>query len=77
MNIYTNELGHMTKMAAMPVYGKKNPLSIFFSRTNGQMDLELGILHQVPDYYQDCSKNDLGLTLTFLGQRQISENASA
>ena len=22
MNINTNELGHMTKMAAMPIYGK-------------------------------------------------------
>ena len=24
MKIYINELGHMTKMAAMPIYGKKN-----------------------------------------------------
>ena len=23
MKIYTNELGHMTNMAAMPIYGKK------------------------------------------------------
>ena len=23
MKIYTNELGYMTKMAAMPIYGKK------------------------------------------------------
>ena len=23
MKIYTNELGHMTKMVAMPIYGKK------------------------------------------------------
>ena len=22
MKIYTNEMGHMTKMAAMPIYGK-------------------------------------------------------
>ena len=22
MNIYTNELGHMTNMGAMPIYGK-------------------------------------------------------
>ena len=22
MNVYTNELGHMTSMAAMPIYGK-------------------------------------------------------
>ena len=28
MKIFTNELGHMTNMAAMPIYGKilKNPL---------------------------------------------------
>ena len=24
MKIYTNELGHMTNMATMPVYGKKS-----------------------------------------------------
>ena len=24
MKIYINEVGHMTKVAAMPVYGKKN-----------------------------------------------------
>ena len=33
MNIYINELGHITKMAAMPIY--KKTLKIFFSRTNG------------------------------------------
>ena len=30
--IYTKYFGHMTKMAAMPIYGK-NPLKVFFSRT--------------------------------------------
>ena len=30
--VYTNGPGHMTKMAAMPIYGK-NPSKIFFSRT--------------------------------------------
>ena len=39
MKIYTNELGHMTNMAAMPIYGKK----IFFSRTNRPMTLKLGM----------------------------------
>ena len=24
MKIFTNELGHMTKIASMPIYGKKN-----------------------------------------------------
>ena len=36
MKIYINALGHMTKMAAMPLYGKKT-LKTFFSRTNGLM----------------------------------------
>ena len=30
----SRHLGHMTKMAATPIYGK-NPLKIFFSRTDG------------------------------------------
>ena len=42
MNIYINELGHITKMAAMPIYGKKT-LKIFFSRTNGLMALKHGM----------------------------------
>ena len=35
-------LGHMTKMAAMPIYGK-NPSKIFFSRTKRPMTLKLGV----------------------------------
>ena len=31
-NVYINNPGHMTKMAAMPIYGK-NPSKIFFSGT--------------------------------------------
>ena len=38
MKIYTNELGHMTNMAAMPIYGK-NLKKIFFFRTNRPMTL--------------------------------------
>ena len=41
MKTCINELGHMTKMAAMPIYGKKT-LKIFFSRTNGLMALNMG-----------------------------------
>ena len=40
--VYINGLGHMTKMAAMPIYGKK-PLKIFFSRTRSPMILKLGM----------------------------------
>ena len=34
MKIYRHDAGHMTKMAAMPLYGK-NPSKIFFSGTDG------------------------------------------
>ena len=33
MIIYTNDLGHMTNMATMPIYGK-NRKKNFFSRSN-------------------------------------------
>ena len=40
--IYAKYFGHMTKMAATPIYGK-NPLKIFFSRTGRLMTLGLGM----------------------------------
>ena len=39
--VYMNGIGHMTKMAAMPIYGKN--LKIFFSRTRSLMILKLGM----------------------------------
>ena len=41
MKTYTNELGHMTNMATMPIYGKN--LKKIFSRTNSLMILKLGM----------------------------------
>ena len=38
----SRHLGHMTKMAAMPIYGK-NPSKIFFSRTGGLIFTKLGM----------------------------------
>ena len=38
------DLGHMTKMATTPLYGK-NALKIFFSGTKGPMTLGLGMQH--------------------------------
>ena len=35
--MYINDPGHMTKMAAMPIYGK-NPSKIFFSGTGGPIE---------------------------------------
>ena len=40
--VYINYLGHMTKMAAMPMYGK-NPSKIFFSRTGEPIFMKLGM----------------------------------
>ena len=40
--VYINGPGHMTKMAAMPIYGK-NPSKIFFSRTGGLIFTKLGM----------------------------------
>ena len=47
----SNGYGHMTKMAAMPIYGK-NLKNIFFSRTKRPLTLNLGIQHCVLKYYQ-------------------------
>ena len=38
----SQHLGHMTKMAATPIYGK-NPSKIFFSRTGRRISTKLGM----------------------------------
>ena len=53
----------MTKMAAMPGYGKN--FNFFFSRTKRLMTLKLGMKHWVLEYYQICSNGDAELTLTY------------
>ena len=42
MKIYQHDAGHMTKMAAMSIYGK-NPSKIFFSVTSGPILMKLGM----------------------------------
>ena len=42
VKIYANCYGHMTKMAAMPIYGK-NYLNVFFSGTKTPMALGLTV----------------------------------
>ena len=65
--VYINGPGHMTKMAAMPIYGK-NPSKIFFSRTGGPekvktvdfsetieaCDLKVGRYRQLIDFMKVC-----------------------
>ena len=48
--MFINNPGHMTKMAAMPIYGK-NPSKFFFSGTTGPISTKLGMKHWGLEYY--------------------------
>ena len=61
--IYAKHFGHLTKMAAMPIYGK-NPLKIFFADDLGTWYVALEMWG-----YQVCSNDDPKLTLTYLTSR--------
>ena len=63
--VCSNGSGHMTKMAATPIY-VKNPFKIFFPRTRRLMTLGLSMYHWGCYAYQVCSNNDPRLTLTCL-----------
>ena len=60
-------VGHMTKMAAMPIYGN-NPSKIF-SRTGGPISTKLGMYHRGLQPIIVCSNDDPGLTLTYFTAR--------
>ena len=66
--VCSNSPGHMTKMAAMPIYGK-NLKEIFLSGTKRLMTLKLSMHHRVLEYYQVCSNDDPGLTLIYFTAR--------
>ena len=53
----------MTKMAAMPIYGK-NPLTIFFSETNRLISRKLGVKHRWLKYSNVYINHDPVMTLT-------------
>ena len=56
--MYINNPGHMTKMAAMPIYGK-NPSKI--SGTGGPISTKLGMKHRWLKHYN----HDSVMTLTY------------
>ena len=58
----------MTKMAAMPIYGKNLKKSSSLEPKK-PMTLKLGMQHQVHEYYQVGSNDDPGLTLTYFTAR--------
>ena len=72
MKISKLDPGHMTKMAAMPIYGK-NLSKIFFSRTGGPIFTKLGMKHwgllAIIVYIND----DPGVTLTYFMARSNLE----
>ena len=66
--MYINNLGHMTKMVAMPIYGK-NPSKIFFSETNRLISRKLGVKHRWLKYSNVYINHDPWMTLTkFMGR---------
>ena len=67
MEICSNGPGHMTNMATMPIYGKN--IEKIFSGTKQPMTLKVGMQHQVLEYYQVYSNDDLGLTVTYFTAR--------
>ena len=62
----SNGHGHVTKMAAMPIYGK-NSLK-FFSKNSRPITFALGIQHQRCGPYNG-SNDDPGLTLTYFTEK--------
>ena len=60
--MYINNLGHMTKMAAMHIYGK-NPSKIF-SETKRQISMKHGVKHPWLKYYIVYINHDPLMNLT-------------
>ena len=65
--MYTNNKGHMTKMATMPIYGK-NPSKIF-SETNRLISRRLGVKHRWLKYSNVYINHDPVMTLTYFMAR--------
>ena len=65
MKIYANEFGLMTNMTATPIYGKNLKKTSPELTDHWPQNWYVALGTQV---YQDCSTDDLGLTLTFLAR---------
>ena len=69
MKIHQHFAGHITKMAAMPIYGKKKLLKTIFPGTTWQILMKLCMKHQIPKPFIICANYDSGLTLTYFTPR--------
>ena len=65
MKIHQHDGGHLTKMAAMSIYGK-NTLKIFFSGTTGPILRKFCMKHQIPKPFIIYANYEPVLTLTDL-----------
>ena len=66
--MFINYLVHMTKMAAMPIYGK-NTSKIFFSESGEPISKKLGMKHQWLKHYNVYINHDPVVTLTYFTTR--------
>ena len=66
--VCSNGPGHMTKMAAIPIYGK-TPQNLLRNQKADDLESNLGMHHRVLEYYQVYSNHDPGLTLTYFTAR--------
>ena len=64
MKIYQHDAGQMTKMAAMPIYGKI-PFKMFYPGSSGTISTKLGIKHQGLQPIIVCPNYYPGLTVTY------------
>ena len=71
--MFINNPGHMTKMAAMPIYGK-NPSKIFFSGTTGPISRKLSMKYQGLEYYNVFINYDLWMTMIYFTARSTHLN---
>ena len=68
MKIHQHNAGHMTKMTAMPIYGK-NTLKIFFPGTTGPIFMKLSMKYQLPQAIIICANYVPVLTLVYFTVR--------
>ena len=65
MKIHQHNAGHMTKMGAMPIYGK-NTFKILFLGTTGPILMKLCMKYQKPKPFIICANYDPELTLIYM-----------
>ena len=66
--MFINNLGHMTKMAAMSIYDK-NPSKIFYSGTGGPISKKFRMKHRWLKYYNVYINHYPVVTLTYFMTR--------